>query len=79
MPCISHQGDHQAPHIGQDGIEARHLIHYTYPSDEALARVHSAKGDGFFRVFSPENEFLGIGEKNVETGCLAVKRVLQGE
>ena len=46
---------------------------------DTLARVHSAKGDGFFRVFSPENEFLGIGEKNVETGCLAVKRVLQGE
>lgn len=25
--------------IGQDGIEARHLLHYTYPSDEELARV----------------------------------------
>lgn len=25
--------------VGQDGIEARHLIHYTYPSDEELARV----------------------------------------
>lgn len=25
--------------IGQEGIEARHLIHYTYPSDEELARV----------------------------------------
>ena len=24
---------------GQDGIEARHLLHYTYPSDEELARV----------------------------------------
>ncbi|WP_071985365.1 N-acetyl sugar amidotransferase [Cylindrospermopsis raciborskii] len=25
--------------IGQDGIEAKHLIHYTYPSDDELARV----------------------------------------
>jgi N-acetyl sugar amidotransferase len=25
--------------VGQDGIEARHLIPYTYPSDEELARV----------------------------------------
>ena len=25
--------------IGTEGIEARHLIHYTYPSDEELARV----------------------------------------
>jgi len=25
--------------IGQEGIEARHLIHYTYPSDEELRRV----------------------------------------
>ena len=25
--------------IGQEGIEARHLINYTYPSDEELARV----------------------------------------
>jgi N-acetyl sugar amidotransferase len=25
--------------IGQDGIEAKHLIHYTYPSDEELQRV----------------------------------------
>jgi N-acetyl sugar amidotransferase len=25
--------------LGQDGIEARHLIPYTYPSDEALRRV----------------------------------------
>lgn len=25
--------------IGQDGIEAKHLIHYTYPSDEELASV----------------------------------------
>jgi len=25
--------------VGQDGIEAKHLIHYTYPSDEELARV----------------------------------------
>lgn len=25
--------------IGQEGIEAKHLIHYTYPSDEELARV----------------------------------------
>lgn len=25
--------------VGQEGIEARHLIHYTYPSDEELARV----------------------------------------
>lgn len=25
--------------IGQEGIEARHLIQYTYPTDEALARV----------------------------------------
>ena len=25
--------------IGQEGIEAKHLIHYTYPSDEELSRV----------------------------------------
>jgi hypothetical protein len=25
--------------VGQEGIEARHLIQYTYPSDEELARV----------------------------------------
>ncbi|PIL16333.1 hypothetical protein P775_25025 [Puniceibacterium antarcticum] len=25
--------------IGQEGIEAKHLIHYTYPTDEDLARV----------------------------------------
>ena len=25
--------------IGQEGIEAKHLIHYTYPDDEELARV----------------------------------------
>lgn len=25
--------------IGQEGIEAKHLIHYTYPSDEELQRV----------------------------------------
>jgi N-acetyl sugar amidotransferase len=25
--------------VGQEGMEARHLIHYTYPSDEDLARV----------------------------------------
>ncbi len=25
--------------IGQEGIEAKHLIHYTYPSDEELKRV----------------------------------------
>ena len=25
--------------VGQEGIEARHLLHYTYPSDEELARV----------------------------------------
>jgi N-acetyl sugar amidotransferase len=25
--------------IGQEGIDTRHLIHYTYPSDEELARV----------------------------------------
>jgi N-acetyl sugar amidotransferase len=25
--------------IGQEGIEAKHLLHYTYPSDEELARV----------------------------------------
>jgi N-acetyl sugar amidotransferase len=25
--------------IGQEGIEAKHLIHYTYPTDEELARV----------------------------------------
>ena len=25
--------------IGQEGIEAKHLIHYTYPSDEELVRV----------------------------------------
>lgn len=25
--------------IGQDGIEARHLLHYTYPSDDELQRV----------------------------------------
>jgi N-acetyl sugar amidotransferase len=25
--------------VGQEGIEAKHLIHYTYPSDEDLARV----------------------------------------
>lgn len=25
--------------IGQDGIEAKHLIHYTYPTDEELQRV----------------------------------------
>lgn len=25
--------------VGQDGIEPKHLIHYTYPSDEDLARV----------------------------------------
>ncbi len=25
--------------IGQEGIEAKHLIHYTYPSDEELRRV----------------------------------------
>ena len=26
--------------IGQEGIEAKHLIHYTYPSDEELERVY---------------------------------------
>jgi N-acetyl sugar amidotransferase len=25
--------------IGQDGLEAKHLIHYTYPTDDELARV----------------------------------------
>jgi N-acetyl sugar amidotransferase len=25
--------------VGQEGIEAKHLIHYTYPSDDDLARV----------------------------------------
>ena len=25
--------------IGQEGIEAKHLLHYTYPTDEELARV----------------------------------------
>lgn len=25
--------------IGHDGIEAKHLIHYTYPTDEELARI----------------------------------------
>lgn len=41
--------------IGQDGIEARHLLNYTYPTDEELARVgvtglflgHYIPWDGF--------------------------------
>ena len=60
-------------------VTAAQAVRFKNGGELFLDRIGNPKGDGFFRVFSPENEFLGIGEKNVETGCLAVKRVLQGE
>lgn len=36
-------------------------------------RVHECTGDGLYRVYSPENEFLGIGEKS--EGLLKPKKI----
>ena len=60
-------------------VTAAQAVRFKNGGELFLDRIGNPKGDGFFRVFSPENEFLGIGEKNTETGCLTVKRVLQGE
>ena len=40
-----------------------------------LDRVRGTDKDGYYNVFSPEGEFLGIGEKSSEEGLLKVKRV----
>lgn len=40
-----------------------------------LERVKGTDKDGFYNVFSPEGEFLGIGEKVTDEGLLKVKRV----
>ena len=60
-------------------VSAAQAVRFKNGGELFLDRIGNPKGDGFFRVFAPENEFRGIVEKNVETGCLAVKRVLQGE
>lgn len=40
-----------------------------------LQRVRCEKKEGLYRVYSPENEFLGVGEIDKEKTALKVKRV----
>lgn len=40
-----------------------------------LERIHKNFGNGLYRVFSPENVFLGLGEADTESGILKPKRV----
>ncbi len=42
-------------------------------------RLHKNLGIGIYRVYSPENEFLGLGEILTDKGDLTVKRVLVKE
>ena len=42
----------------------------------ALDRIRKRLTDGLYRVYSPDGEFLGLGECSTEKGELAVKRLL---
>lgn len=44
-------------------VTAAQAVRFKNGGELFLDRIGNPKGDGFFRVFSPENEFLGIGEK----------------
>lgn len=45
----------------------------------AYERLHKDLNIGIYRVYSPENEFLGLGEILTEKGSLTVRRVLVKE
>lgn len=45
----------------------------------AYERLHKNLNIGIYRVYSPENEFLGLGEILTEKGSLTVRRVLVKE
>ena len=41
----------------------------------SLERIKNFSGSGIFRVYSPENEFLGLGKTNSETNELEIARL----
>jgi len=69
--------------VGQDGIEVRHLIHYTYPSDEQLAKVgvtgiflgHYLPWDGYANALLAQSHGLEVWPKPVEGALLTYENL----
>lgn len=56
-------------------VTAAQSVRFKNGGELDLNRVKQANSDGYYNVFSPEDEFLGIGERIENEGILKVKRV----
>lgn len=56
-------------------VSSAQSIRFRNGGELDIRRIHNNFENKLYRVFSPENEFLGLGEANTETGILKPKRV----
>lgn len=56
-------------------VSSAQSVRFRNGGELSLERIHSDFENGLYRVFSPENAFLGLGEAAAESGILKPKRV----
>lgn len=56
-------------------VSEKQSIRFKNGGELNLDRLKSLKGEGIFRVYSPDNEFLGLGQTDETKNALTVKRV----
>ncbi len=56
-------------------VSAAQSVRFRNGGDLLRARIGNPQGNGFYRIYSPEKRFLGLGEITEESDSLLVKRV----
>lgn len=60
---------------GSVTVSSAQSVRFRNGGELSAERIHKELKNGLYRVFSPENTFLGLGEADTESGILKPKRV----